>query len=79
MITGHRSDAERWRQETVGVWCVFGDWILKWLEDPQAIEPGTKMPMYWAPGEPSPVPHLDGDPQRQREAIRDYMFSLGSE
>jgi len=55
-----------------------GDWILTWLQNPQAIEPGTKMPMYWAPGEQSPVPHLDGDPQRQREAIRDYMFSLGN-
>jgi cbb3-type cytochrome oxidase cytochrome c subunit len=53
------------------------DWILQWLEDPQSLEPGTKMPMYWAEGEASPVTHLDGDPQRQREAIREYIQSLG--
>ncbi|GIW39752.1 MAG: hypothetical protein KatS3mg076_0329 [Candidatus Binatia bacterium] len=52
------------------------DWIPRWLEDPQALQPGTKMPSFY-PGGPEDV--LGGDEQKQREALRDYLWELGRE
>jgi mono/diheme cytochrome c family protein len=57
------------------------DWIIRWLQDPQAVEPGTKMPSFFEQtvegqisGGPDDV--LDGNSQRQVEAIRDYLMVL---
>lgn len=49
-------------------------WIPLWLEDPQKLMPGTKMPSFY-PGGPEDV--FGGDEPRQREALRDYLISLG--
>jgi mono/diheme cytochrome c family protein len=49
-------------------------WILKWLQDPQKIQPGTKMPSFF-PGGPDNV--LGGKDDQQIEALRDYIMSLG--
>ncbi|MGH7889124.1 MAG: c-type cytochrome, partial [Thermodesulfobacteriota bacterium] len=49
------------------------DWVLEWLHDPQAIQPGTMMPAFFPEGQ-SPVKDiLDGDAAKQIKAIRDYL------
>jgi mono/diheme cytochrome c family protein/predicted nucleic acid-binding Zn-ribbon protein len=50
------------------------DWILKWLHDPQKVQPGTKMPSFY-PGGPDDI--LGGKEDPQIEALRDYIMSLG--
>jgi mono/diheme cytochrome c family protein len=50
------------------------DWIIKWLQDPQKVQPGTKMPSFF-PGGPENI--LEGKDDRQIEALRDYILSLG--
>jgi mono/diheme cytochrome c family protein len=49
-------------------------WIVKWIQDPQKIQPGTKMPSFY-PGGPDNI--LGGKDDRQIEALRDYIMSLG--
>jgi mono/diheme cytochrome c family protein/predicted nucleic acid-binding Zn-ribbon protein len=50
------------------------NWIIKWLQDPQKVQPGTKMPSFF-PGGPDNI--LGGKDERQIEALRDYIMSLG--
>ncbi len=57
------------------------DWIVSWLRDPQKIMPGTRMPTFYDPADPrssAPPDLLDGDPDRQMTAIRDYIYSIGA-
>lgn len=49
------------------------DWVIRWLQDPQKIQPGTKMPLY----ESGPEDVLGGDLERQIIAVRNYVVSLG--
>ena len=58
------------------------DWIVRWLHNPQAVQPGTKMPSFYevsadgkATGGPDDV--LAGDNEAQIEALRDYLMVLG--
>jgi len=51
------------------------NWLIKWLQDPQKVQPGTKMPSFF-PGGPDNI--LDGKDDRQIEALRDYIMSLGA-
>jgi mono/diheme cytochrome c family protein len=56
-------------------------WILDWLRNPQALQPGTKMPAFYDFSDPSPDGPddvLGGDDERQVEALRDYVLSLGA-
>ncbi len=50
------------------------DWILKWLHNPQAVQPGTKMPSFY-PGGPDDI--LGGNEDQQIRAIRNYIFWFG--
>ncbi len=50
------------------------NWILKWLQDPQKVQPGTKMPSFY-PGGPDNL--LGGKDDTQIEALRDYIMMLG--
>jgi len=50
------------------------NWILKWLKDPQKVQPGTKMPSFY-PGGPDNI--LGGKEDQQIEALRDYLVTLG--
>ncbi len=50
------------------------EWIIRWIHDPQKLMPGTKMPSFY-PGGPDDV--LEGNEDRQIEAIRDYLMVLG--
>ena len=51
------------------------NWILKWLKDPQKVQPGTKMPSFY-PGGPDNI--LGGKEDLQIEALRDYIMSIGA-
>jgi mono/diheme cytochrome c family protein len=51
------------------------DWILLWLKNPQAVQPGTKMPSFY-PGGPDDI--LGGNEAEQIKAIRDYIFWFGT-
>ena len=58
------------------------DWVKTWLENPNAIMPGTRMPALWPNTDPMDeksarigVPgYLDGDANKQIELVRDYLF-----
>ncbi len=54
------------------------DWIVRWLLDPQRIQPGTKMPNFFADSDSGPNDILDGDEEQQILALRDYLLSLGA-
>ena len=51
------------------------NWIIKWIKDPQKIQPGTKMPSFY-PGGPDDV--LGGKEDLQIQALRDYLSHSGS-
>lgn len=56
------------------------EWIVDWLEDPQAITPGTQMPQFWprddAGGFITPLPDvLGGDPEAQMQAVATYIMN----
>ena len=50
------------------------DWVVEWIKNPEALQPGTLMPGFFPEGQ-SPAPDiLGGDSSKQIEAIRDYLF-----
>lgn len=52
------------------------DWIVKWLDDPQALLPGTRMPDFFPE---AALPNiLEGNSEAQRKAIRNYLYSIGT-
>jgi cytochrome c2 len=54
------------------------DWLInKWLPEPLAQVPGTRMPQFEY-GTPIAPNILGGDGQKQREALVDYVLSLGA-
>ena len=51
------------------------EWLLKWLENPQVYQPGTRMPDFFPE---AALPNiLEGNAELQKIAIRNYIFSLG--
>ena len=52
------------------------DWIVDWLIEPLAIQPGTRMPMFWTEFPGSFYPQFEGDGAQQIEAIRDYLLTF---
>jgi mono/diheme cytochrome c family protein len=52
------------------------DWILDWLRNPAAIQPGTRMPAFWPDFPKSYYPHLGGSAEQQIRAVRDYLMTL---
>jgi mono/diheme cytochrome c family protein len=52
------------------------DWIAAWIRDPQTLQPGTRMPSFYPDSYPPDV--LDGDPEKQILALRNYLLSLGN-
>jgi len=56
------------------------EWIARWIIDPQAVAPGTKMPNFFgsldAPAAADPTV-LGGDWKAQVNALRDYVWRLG--
>jgi len=57
------------------------DWIVKWIENPTLIQPGTKMPTYFDPGgfdQAGPPDVLEGDEHAQIRALMKYVLALGN-
>lgn len=52
------------------------EWIAAWIRDPQTLQPGTKMPSFYPDSYPPDV--LDGDPDKQIIALRNYLLGLGN-
>ena len=48
------------------------EWYFRWMDHPQAVTPGSKMPRY-SEGGKSQRPELDGDARKQFEAIWNYI------
>jgi mono/diheme cytochrome c family protein len=57
------------------------DWIVDWINDPQTLLPGTKMPSFYSdPDNPDgPEDILGGDDDAQMRALRDYVIAIGLE
>lgn len=56
------------------------DWLIDWLKEPQAFQPGTAMPQAWplVGGQHIPVDgYADDDAEKQIRLVRDYLISLG--
>ena len=53
------------------------DWVREWLEDPQKLMPGTRMPTYFTDENSGPDDILGGDERRQIQLLTDYVMSLG--
>jgi hypothetical protein len=64
------------------------EWLVKWLDDPQAIMPGTKMPAPYIPSKEElemsesrsvwgkELISMKGDRKEMLEALRDYNISI---
>jgi cbb3-type cytochrome oxidase cytochrome c subunit len=64
------------------------DWIVKWLNDPQSVMPGTKMPAPYIPSKEEiemddsksvwgkELVSLKGDRQKMLEGLRDFNLSI---
>jgi len=64
------------------------DWVIDWMEDPQSIMPGTKMPAPFLPDEDllnalgavsdwgEHVVKVGGDKEAMLEGLRDYVYSI---
>lgn len=50
------------------------DWIIKWLRDPSSIQPQTKMPSFFVDEEEVPKDILDGDKEKQIEALMEFLI-----
>jgi len=55
------------------------DWIPLWLQNPNTLMEGTRMPSFWDPDPEAPAPHkaFGGNKQAQMEALRDLLMHLG--
>jgi hypothetical protein len=53
------------------------EWVVEWLENPDSLMPGTRMPGFWSEGGVPDPGYFDGDSLKQREALRDYLYMLG--
>jgi mono/diheme cytochrome c family protein len=49
------------------------DWYLRWMTDPQRIQPGTRMPTVFLSGQSPHQSILAGDPDKQRQAVWAYL------
>ncbi|RMF68640.1 MAG: hypothetical protein D6743_03095 [Calditrichaeota bacterium] len=50
------------------------DWVFDWISNPQALQPGTRMPSFYPDAAPPEI--LGGDPNKQVEALRDYLMNI---
>ncbi|HEY4612874.1 MAG TPA: cytochrome c, partial [Bacteroidota bacterium] len=53
------------------------EWILSWLHDPQALQPGTRMPNFFFDGKGPDESVFGGEEQEQIKALKTYVWSLG--
>ncbi len=49
------------------------DWFRRFLLDPQSVHPGTRMPVFWPGGVSTNTNILEGDAEKQIQAIWTYL------
>jgi cbb3-type cytochrome oxidase cytochrome c subunit len=57
------------------------EWVIRWLKNPSAIDPTTKMPTFFDPSnyhESGPPDILNGDEDEQIRVLRDYIMSIAT-
>ena len=52
------------------------EWYDRWMDNPESVRPGTKMPKYSERGKSQRTDILDGDAKAQFDAIWEYLLSL---
>jgi mono/diheme cytochrome c family protein len=52
------------------------EWILRWLQNPSRIQPGTRMPQFWPNYPKSDYPQLNNNADVQIRSIRDHLMTL---
>jgi mono/diheme cytochrome c family protein len=50
------------------------DWYVRWMTDPQRLQPGTRMPTVFFGGKSTYTHILDGRPDKQRLALWQYLL-----
>ena len=50
------------------------DWYVRWMTDPQRLQPGTRMPTVFFGGKSTYTHILDGVPDKQRLALWQYLL-----
>ncbi len=60
------------------------EWIVRWMIDPQTLQPGTKMPNFFNFNEDDDWNPIYSDPDAHQQykivlAIRDYLMVLGTD
>lgn len=50
------------------------DWYVRWMTDPQRLQPGTRMPTVFFGGKSAYTHLLDGIPEKQRVAMWQYLL-----
>ena len=53
------------------------EWIVRWIQDPQKILKGTRMPTIFEDKDSGPEDILGGDEAKQIRALTEYILSLG--
>ena len=55
------------------------DWVIRWIKNPSAIMPGTKMPTFYDPNtfdSAGPEDILDGDENEQIRVLRNFLMNI---
>jgi mono/diheme cytochrome c family protein len=53
------------------------EWIAQWLNDPQKLQPGTMMPLFFNEGKGPDETIFEGKQSEQVKALQTYVWSLG--
>ena len=54
------------------------EWIVDWLDDPQKLQPGTRMPSFFFEGQAPDQTIFNGNARQQIKALKTYVWSLGA-
>jgi len=57
------------------------EWVIRWMKNPSAIVPGTKMPTFYDPSnyaESGPPDILNGDEDEQIRVLRNFVMSIST-
>ncbi|RIK83629.1 MAG: cytochrome c1 [Planctomycetota bacterium] len=73
MFNGHKSSGIQAMDLAIMGERLRREWLHRYLLDPQALRPGTRMPQAWPAGKSTRPEILDGDTHRQLNAVLTYL------
>jgi hypothetical protein len=53
------------------------EWIAQWLNDPQKLQPGTMMPLFFNEGKGPDETIFEGKQSEHVKALQIYVWNLG--